>query len=167
MQLLACMVGKAPSPIQPPFATPDINLFNQSPCCACRAISELSSGTSSLHLGPQGQQLQPSEQDVKQQLVKLACEHGLVTPHTSRVGVLVQKDALDPAKVRQVDVPIQVSWHATGDSLADRCSPGTFILVAVADFLCGFSAFSRYERCTMCLASVEVSFLIFLYFLFC
>lgn len=73
-------------------------------------ISELMQGTSRLHLDPSGQPLkaQPSSDEVKEEVTRLACAEGLVTPYTSRVGVLLLHDPLDPGKVQQHEVPIQV-----------------------------------------------------------
>ncbi len=39
----------------------------------------------------------------------MALAEGLVSPYTSMVGVLLQADPLDPAKVAHVDVPLQVT----------------------------------------------------------
>ena len=63
----------------------------------CSTISELMAG--------------PSQEAVKEVVTRLACEEGLVTPYTSRVGVMLQPDPLDPAKVSTSEIPIQVGIH--------------------------------------------------------
>ena len=40
--------------------------------------------------------------------VRLAVAEQLVTPYTAAVGVMLQKDPLDPAVVQHSDVPLQV-----------------------------------------------------------
>ena len=77
---------------------------------AMACIGSLLNGSSELHLSPDGTPLpsQPQRHDVEDAVVLLAISEGLVTPHTSAVGVLLQKDPLDPSKVQKVEVPLQV-----------------------------------------------------------
>lgn len=42
------------------------------------------------------------------QVVRVALQEGLVTPHTSAVGVMLRPDPADPSKVTQVEVPLAV-----------------------------------------------------------
>ena len=58
--------------------------------------------------GGSGQDTEKDMKAIKEEVTRLACAHGLVTPYTSRVGVLLQRDPLDPAKVQHSEVPIQV-----------------------------------------------------------
>ncbi|KAK9805053.1 hypothetical protein WJX73_007564 [Symbiochloris irregularis] len=45
---------------------------------------------------------------VKEVVVKLACAYGLVTPYTSRVGVQLKRDPLDPSQVQHSEIPLQM-----------------------------------------------------------
>ncbi len=83
-------------------------------CCVCSQgdayrilhsmcyVSSLLDGTSHLHLAPDGTPLSnpPQDDDVKASVVAAAVDAHLVTRYTAAVGVLVQKDPLDPTKVR-------------------------------------------------------------------
>jgi len=77
---------------------------------AMACIGSLLNGTSELHLSADGTPLpsQPQQQDVEDAVVLLAISEGLVTPHTSAVGVMLQRDPLDPSKVKKFEVPLQV-----------------------------------------------------------
>lgn len=72
---------------------------------AMACIGSLLSGTSELHLSPDGTPLpsQPGRQAVEDAVVLLAISEGLVTPHTSAIGVLLQKNPLDPTKVGRLN----------------------------------------------------------------
>ena len=63
-----------------------------------------------MHLMPDGEakKEQPSEQEVKAEVVKLAVAENLVTQYTSSVGVELRNDPLDPHKVKHHEIAIQV-----------------------------------------------------------
>lgn len=73
-------------------------------------ISALYAGTSHLHVTPDGspQEPPPDAETVKAAVIKAAVEENLVTPETAAVGVLLQRDPLDPAAVKRLEVPLKV-----------------------------------------------------------
>ncbi|KAG1658856.1 hypothetical protein FOA52_008813 [Chlamydomonas sp. UWO 241] len=75
---------------------------------AMASIGCLLSGTSSLHVGTDGvtKSTPPEASVVEDAIVELGVAEGLVTPHTSAVGVLLQRDPLDPSAVTKVHVPL-------------------------------------------------------------
>lgn len=80
------------------------------PLHAMAYIACLLNGTSALHLDASGAPVAPppSGETVKAAVVRLAVEEGLVTPYTSAVGVMLQRDPLDPAKTTKYEVPLKV-----------------------------------------------------------
>ncbi len=90
----------------------------------CR-VAALQDGTSELHVRPDGAtpvQPPPTDEQVKQEVIKVAVAANLVTRHTAAVGVLLQKDPLDPAKVTKVHVPLATPHGRTlwTDGRADQ-----------------------------------------------
>lgn len=77
-------------------------------------VSALLDGTSHLHMAADGTPLtsQPSDSDIKASVVAAAVTAHLVTRHTAAVGVLVQKDPLDPSGFKKVEVPLAVPHGA-------------------------------------------------------
>mmetsp|Transcript_20822 Transcript_20822/g.45544 ORF Transcript_20822/g.45544 Transcript_20822/m.45544 type:complete len:157 (-) Transcript_20822:1666-2136(-) len=73
-------------------------------------VGGLLGGSSHLHVDSDGKPLakQPSARHVEDVVVEVAVEEHLVTPHTSAVGVLLQKDPVDAAAVSRCEVPLQL-----------------------------------------------------------
>lgn len=46
---------------------------------------------------------------VKDEVVRVACAEGLVTPHTAAVGVLLRSSPADASQAAEAEVPLQVS----------------------------------------------------------
>ena len=67
----------------------------------CQVLVKTCGKFSPLNLAAPDQQTPPH---VLLQVIKLATEEGLVTPHTSAVGVLLQADPKDPSKTEQMEV---------------------------------------------------------------
>ena len=67
-----------------------------------------------MHMKPDGElrKPQPSHNDVKAEIIKLAVAENLVTEYTSSVGVEFRADPLDPSHVTQHEIPIQASHYA-------------------------------------------------------
>jgi hypothetical protein len=65
------------------------------------SVAALIEGRSALHVSADGNPLPtpPSDEEVKAAVVALGCEEHLVTRHTAAVGVMLQKDPMDPAQV--------------------------------------------------------------------
>lgn len=76
---------------------------------AMGTISGLLEGTSAMHCQPDGSTLlhRPSQSQIEDAAVAIACEEGLVTSLTSSVGVMLRRDPLDPASVQRADIPLQ------------------------------------------------------------
>ena len=110
-QLGACMCPACSAPVHTcwhsrPVSRAQCELTRH---VSCSTITELTNGTSRLHMDPTGKaKTPPSEAEVKEQVTKLACAYNLVTPYTSSVGVLLQSDPVDPSKVKEHEIPIQV-----------------------------------------------------------
>jgi hypothetical protein len=83
-------------------------------------------------------QPQPSEADVRAAVVRVACAEHLVTRHTAAVGVLLQRDPLDPGAVKKVEVPLAVPHGAIHFGGADsRPQPQEcFRMLACSSFSC-------------------------------
>lgn len=72
--------------------------------------------TSSMHVGPNGEphSQQPSEEEVKEEVVRLACAEGLVTMYTSAVGVHVLDNPVNPNDTVKHEIPVQVLYLLLG-----------------------------------------------------
>ncbi|KAL3131752.1 hypothetical protein ABBQ38_007471 [Trebouxia sp. C0009 RCD-2024] len=73
-------------------------------------IKGLLTGRSALHLLPDGRPVPhpPSQDVVKDEVVRVACAEGLVTPHTAAVGVLLRSSPADASQAAEAEVPLQV-----------------------------------------------------------
>ncbi|KXZ47715.1 hypothetical protein GPECTOR_33g597 [Gonium pectorale] len=97
-------------------------------------IGSLLSGTSPLHLRPDGTAMpRPSADVVRDTVVQLAVSEHLVTPYTSAVGVALRRDPVDPAAARNVvEVPLQQYpagrklWGTADPPANDECDTSYF-----------------------------------------
>ncbi len=80
----------------------------------CGPLPAPQSGRSPLHVRPDGAPLlqPPTDDTVREAVVRLAVAAQLVTPYTSAVGVALRRDPLDPQRVDTSEVPLQVGNRA-------------------------------------------------------
>ena len=78
--------------------------------CCCSYIGALLSGTSQLHLTPDGTPVDPppAADVVTDEVVRAAIAENLDTPHTAAVGVLLQSSPVDSSRTEKHEVPLQV-----------------------------------------------------------